>query len=1055
MRANAGILIIVGLLFLMGSGVSADPFIISKISTSNEFPVANGVDQVTIRISVLNSTSPFPPVSGANVTLFVDPMMGTLSQTSVVSDPFGMATFTFKVNKTSGTAHINVTAEKGVWSINPSNINQNIDHDVPYYATFTMSPNGTVASAVPVTITFKDYHENLIDDRNPAENPHSITLHVHGPAPDDCWFDGPLKPHDTSRNLDSRGNASFVVNLTSTSGLNNILLDRFGSIPDTIKSIAAQSDALPVSITQTFDPDGIPYPSITAGGPRFTFYYTLYDERGNPTVSQPVDVLVTTTGESMTSSTLWNGQAWFFYGPRDFTGLYNITATARNNKMVNITKTVRFYNSAPSNLELTANPQMMPSRDAKPDISATMYAKVVDQIGNPVAGESVTFTLHSISYTPATVGYKVTPSFSNTSEVLNKTAITDGDGIATVKFYPTNFSIFGEPNYQPSATGTGKVTAIWNSVERDVDLTWKNYPYLSAAMDTSCFQKKAGDTIDLHLKLTGDGWALTSKPIDVMMITDRSGSMLSDNPDRMVAAMDAAILFNTKMNNNQDRVGLVSFGDPSGDGGWAKLAPAWSGGAWDWNHVYGSYYWVYRDNYYDWDESHWNYQTTSDHHQYVLNHYPGSPKNYGTAQYAFVDLPLTGNPITNKATVDAAITGMVPSGGTPMREGLYRGLKEIIDHPRTGAVSAVILLTDGDWNTGGDPEGGAGATSFPEIGTGSAIQWAIDHDIRIYTIRLGSSGNEADLQDWATKTGGFYRHAPTPTDLADIYRDIAEDLRESAGVETSAFMDFQKIVVNNVEDPSGTLFTYVADPVTGTVTEILPKPSVPSAYQGSTWVAKYNLTQHLIPGPGYSKVGPLYDDMTAGWNSDLAHRHLDFEIGEIKVNEVWETNFRMRVNTDGSYSLMGPDSRINFKDVNGVLSSMPLSNLSTCYISTDSSNTGLEQQGLIITDFRRTDGEGYLSSTLPITWTTTYTGVRPLTHDVMFIHDTDPPVRFQQTVTNGGGTRTQYAQLDLTKLPPGGYQIRVYAYADDAEATDTIGPWSYNVQRRPFIILEN
>jgi hypothetical protein len=47
-----------------------------------------------------------------------------------------------------------------------------------------------------------------------------------------------------------------------------------------------------------------------------------------------------------------------------------------------------------------------------------------------------------------------------------------------------------------------------------------------------------------------------------------------------------------------------------------------------------------------------------------------------------------------------------------------------------------------------------------------------------------------------------------------------------------------------------------------------------------------------------------------------------------------------------------------------------------------------------------------------------------------------------------------YSQLDTTRLPPGGYQIRIHAYADDADAVDTIGPWPYNTQTRAFIKLE-
>jgi hypothetical protein len=73
---------------------------------------------------------------------------------------------------------------------------------------------------------------------------------------------------------------------------------------------------------------------------------------------------------------------------------------------------------------------------------------------------------------------------------------------------------------------------------------------------------------------------------------------------------------------------------------------------------------------------------------------------------------------------------------------------------------------------------------------------------------------------------------------------------------------------------------------------------------------------------------------------------------------------------------------------------------------------------------------------------------------VYFVHDDDPPVRFDQYVTTGGGERTLYSQLDMTRLPPGGYKIRILAYAEDAQAPGEIGPWLYNTQTRAFIKLE-
>ena len=41
---------------------------------------------------------------------------------------------------------------------------------------------------------------------------------------------------------------------------------------------------------------------------------------------------------------------------------------------------------------------------------------------------------------------------------------------------------------------------------------------------------------------------------------------------------------------------------------------------------------------------------------------------------------------------------MVPTGGTPMRYGIYKSINEIKSRGRQSAVKAVIVLSDGDYN---------------------------------------------------------------------------------------------------------------------------------------------------------------------------------------------------------------------------------------------------------------------------------------------------------------------------------------------------------------------
>ncbi|WP_165493216.1 vWA domain-containing protein [Hylemonella gracilis] len=69
---------------------------------------------------------------------------------------------------------------------------------------------------------------------------------------------------------------------------------------------------------------------------------------------------------------------------------------------------------------------------------------------------------------------------------------------------------------------------------------------------------------------------------------------------------------------------------------------------------------------------------------------------------------------------------------------------------------AIVLLSDGIWNDGGDP-----LNNLPT-------------DIPIHTIALGPSSGTATLQQIATRTNAQYHYAPTAWDLADIYNSIVQ-----------------------------------------------------------------------------------------------------------------------------------------------------------------------------------------------------------------------------------------------------------------------------------------
>lgn len=108
------------------------------------------------------------------------------------------------------------------------------------------------------------------------------------------------------------------------------------------------------------------------------------------------------------------------------------------------------------------------------------------------------------------------------------------------------------------------------------------------------------------------------------------------------------------------------------------------------------------------------------------------------------------NDQTDQGDATSAIMALVASGNTNITAGLNTssGMLTSSANPK-----AIVLLSDGEYNVGGDP-----LNSLPPL--------------QVYTIALGNNGQIQTLQQIASQTGGTFHLAPTPFDLADIYNEI-------------------------------------------------------------------------------------------------------------------------------------------------------------------------------------------------------------------------------------------------------------------------------------------
>ncbi|MCL7411403.1 MAG: VWA domain-containing protein [Methanosarcinaceae archaeon] len=126
------------------------------------------------------------------------------------------------------------------------------------------------------------------------------------------------------------------------------------------------------------------------------------------------------------------------------------------------------------------------------------------------------------------------------------------------------------------------------------------------------------------------------------------------------------------------------------------------------------------------------------------------------------------NSFNNKKSIWDAIDALIATGSTAMGNGMADANNELINYGRKDAQKIMIVLTDGESNSGNDTQGIA-ATSIAKA-----------NHIKIYTIGLGSGSSTSTtwLKNIASGTGGEYFYAPNSSDLEDIYYSIAQSISD-------------------------------------------------------------------------------------------------------------------------------------------------------------------------------------------------------------------------------------------------------------------------------------
>ena len=1030
MRANAGIFIIIFLLFLVGTVEAVGIPDTVSISTDKPWIVANNADQSTITIYVTNTTPGYSgSVPGASITLLVnDNALGTLDPQTVTTDSGGYATTIFKVKTKSGAAQITALGLSG------SGI-QNIDHGSAYHVVFTHPLSGTVATLVPFNVSITDQYGNPVDNRR---GNHIISLHVTGPAPDDCGFNE-AGVQNIFLTLDANGMTSVNIRLTSRIGENNILMDGYESIPNQLEWITADTNGVPFSITQVVSPPGNP-PTVPADGKSvFSIVYTLFDVYGNPTNGQTIWVNTSINGEEKQFESNSLGQVVYTYGPRSTIGEIYITASSvANSTVISTPQKVKFKDTGAAIISLTANPSMMASGDVPLSVPSNVIATVADETGNAVSGTTVAFTLSNATYDYENYNVTAPPSLSSSS------GITDADGQTTgVQFIPGSFTTLGNPGFNASATGHCNIIATWNGTTKTVPVTWKNYPYLSVLTSVEPLVIGVNQTVNVTIGLKGDGWALGPRPADVVIVTNLAGGV--GGTDRLAQTIVGEKAFVDSADSGVS-ISLVSIGNnpTNGVGGYASANALNL-----WNQQLsngGSYFQPYDGAPMDKclrDPALWNSLAPPT----SINASITSCQNYYGYQYfnpssdAKLEMDFTtADSPANKAILENTIQNFNAFGGTNYAAGINLALKQFDKVKNDGHVKALIIMgdgitmvaptapgaTDSYWPSDWYPRASLGC--FDESDSAKTATWkaadiAKSQGIIIYVLGYPTYGSEgAPHIDNETINGmvtpGSYYYVPEASQMHDYFSLIYGQIRNESGVNTALTADFQNINVTGVSVPGAEVYSYVPPTKIGWQDGII------------------NFT-----------------DQTSYWD---AHHQLEFNIGTIKLKQQWNATFQLKVMKSGLIDVFGKDSTVTFNGGTQTLY-LPQTFISVVPLLGAINITG---KTITLKNLELTE-PGEIKALLPVTWDTTYTGNATLTERVYYQEDNGPWVLFD-TKTHSTSMSdplskdyTDFAQLDVTKLPPGGYGIKVVATASDApDATITLDLPVTVGNQQPFIRLQ-
>jgi VWFA-related protein len=204
-----------------------------------------------------------------------------------------------------------------------------------------------------------------------------------------------------------------------------------------------------------------------------------------------------------------------------------------------------------------------------------------------------------------------------------------------------------------------------------------------------------------------------------------------------------------------------------------------------------------------------------------------------------------------RAEIYPVIGRVQAAGWTPLYDAAFKAVRWAAAQPPGNR--AVLLFTDGREEKAADGSGGSRVANDD-----TAIREANRAGVPVFTVGLGADADEAYLKRLALETGGTYQHAANSAELAQLFRNVADLLKQQYRITYTSGLPadgalHQVLVAVTVGQHNA--FTEAA---LGPLPLRLPLTAAPIASPTATYTPTPTRTAEPTPAPtGAPRVEPI------------------------------------------------------------------------------------------------------------------------------------------------------------------------------------------------------